>query len=88
MREMCAAPVRAAAGNETGGGMKMSDYRKAWDRATKEGDRHMRCRGGEAWNKDDFAAADHQLTVEWRAIAATMDDQMNGVGQSSGSETG
>ncbi len=66
----------------------MFDYRKAWDKATKEGDRHMRCRGGTEWNKDDLLAADEQLLREWGAINTTLYNQLKGSGQAAGNETG
>ena len=66
----------------------MSDYRKAWDSATKEGDRHMRCYGRTEWNKDDLSAAGRELDIRWGKIYKSLGGQMKGLGQSIVDETG
>ena len=67
----------------------MSDYRRAWDLATREGDRHMRCYGGVAWNRDDLFAAHYELERQLGKIYSTLDDQAKGMGQAAaGNETG
>jgi hypothetical protein len=67
----------------------MSSYREAWNAATKEGDRHMRCYGGTEWSKADFSAADAELTRQYETTRTTMQRQMKGIGQTAAvDETG
>ena len=69
----------------------MSDYRKMWDAATKEGDRHMRHYGGMEWSKEDMIAAWWELSIQYEKERMTMNRQLEGTGQvraAAGNETG
>lgn len=66
----------------------MSDYRKVWDTATKEGDRHMRCRGGTEWNMSDLLVANDELVQLAETLRGTLYNQMKSQGQAASNETG
>jgi hypothetical protein len=56
----------------------MSSYREAWNAATKEGDRHMRCYGRTEWNKEDLYAAHNELIRQVEKLHVGIHGQTKG----------